>query len=166
MNKLILALSALLLLLTACSEHTNDEKYRSDCPRFASMQISSEVIRVGTPVTFTCVERQAGKLLDRTTYNWTALPAENVNITITQPEGCIYDGANPSCTFAFPQPGTYTITFQGDYKGSGQVNYFETTEMLDDGETTARYSANTSTGTGASRDYLHAVLTRRVVVVY
>ncbi len=150
-------------MVCACSEHTNDSKYRSDCPRFSSFTFSADPVRAGEDVTLTAVQSKAGYLLDKTSYSWEVLPAEGVTCEPIQPEGGIYDGKNPECTLRFPNAGTYTVTLRADYKGSGQVNYFEESATLEDG-TKATYSANTSTGTGASRDYLHATLTRRIYV--
>lgn len=157
-----------LLLLTAalfvgCSEHTHDSKYHSDCPRFSAMTQSTETVKAGQAVTFTCVESRAGKLLNTTFYTWTFTPSDGVASTPSAAEGGLYDGKNPTCTVVFPHAGTYTVTFRGDYAGSGQVEYFEESATLDDG-TTARYTANTASDTSPQRDYLHATLSKRVVV--
>jgi len=164
MKKSLPLILLLLFVWSACSEDTNDPKYRSDCPRFSSFTFSADPVRAGEDVTLTAVQSKAGHLLDKTTYSWEVQPADGVTCEPSQPEGGVYDGKNPECALRFPNAGTYTITFKGDYKGSGQVNYFEESATLEDG-TTARYSANTNTGTGASRDYLHATLTRSVTVV-
>ncbi|MBP3227317.1 MAG: hypothetical protein J6M53_00885 [Bacteroidaceae bacterium] len=163
MKRTILALVLLCALAVACSEHTYDAKYRSDCPRFAALSTSTETVTAGVPVVLTCVEQRAGKLLDRTTYTWTVMPAEGLSIETSVPAEGVYDGVSPTATVTFPAPGNYTVTFRGDYRGSGQVNYFEESETLADG-TTARYSANTGGEGSNHRDYLHAQLTRRIVV--
>ena len=152
------------LLMVSCSEHTNDSKYRSDCPRFAALQSSVDEIHVNEPVIFTAVERSAGKLINLATYTWSVLPAENVSIDATSAENGLYDGKNPTATIIFRAKGTYTLTFRADYAGSGQVNYFDISETLSDGPK-ARYSANTASETSPQRDYLHAVLTRTVRVL-
>lgn len=164
MKRLILPLFLAVAVLCGCSEHTNDSKYRSDCPRFSAMQLSSEEVKAGVPVTITCVESRAGKLLDYTTYDWQVTPAEGVNLEKSAPEGGVYDGKNPTCTVTFPAPGNYTVTFLGLYRGSGQVSYFEENEQTEDG-VTARYSANTGGGGGAHLFYLHATLSKKVHVV-
>lgn len=163
MKRIFLLLFLLAAVFCGCSEHTNDSKYRSDCPRFREMNFSADPVKAGEPVMITCLESRAGKLLNTTIYNWTVLPAEDVSINPGVAENGIYDGKNPICNITFPHAGTYTVTFRADYAGSGQVNYFQENEMLEDG-TMAKYSANTTSETSPQRDYLHAVLTRRVVV--
>ena len=165
MKQFFLHLLFLLLaaVLCGCSEYTNDSKYRSDCPRFGAMTLSADPVRAGVPVTITCVESRAGKLLNTTLYNWTVLPAEGVSTNPSVVEKGLYDGKNPTCTIIFPHTGTYSVIFRADYAGSGQVNYFDESEKLEDG-TKAQYSANTASETSPQRDYLHAVLTRSVVV--
>ena len=163
MKKLLFSLTLITAVLCGCSEHTNDSKYRSNCPRFGEMSFSTEEVIAGKPVTITCMERREGKLLNTTIYNWFVSPAGGVVVEPSAAENGVYDGKNPFCTITFPTPGTYTVTFRADYAGSGQVNYFQESETLQDG-TKATYSANTVSETSPQRDYLHAELTRRVFV--
>lgn len=151
------------LSLSSCTEHTNDPEYRSRSPRFADITTSYPEIVVGGEIVFTAVESRSGHLLDRTKYTWTITPDNVARQHASQPKDGVYDGVNPTDTVVFRQAGTYTVTFQGDYRGSGQVNYFESEEHPTDG-VTAKYSANVHTGTGVNRDYLHAIVTKRFKV--
>ena len=145
-------------LVVSCSEHTNDDKYQSRVPRFSKIVAQESEIKVGETIVFTAVQREAGHLLDRTTYTWTITPQNVSKSKASVPINGVYDGVNPTDTVVFTAPGKYTIVLQADYHGMGNVTYFEDQETLESGGK-AKYSANTYTGTSVSRDYLHATLT-------
>ena len=153
----------LTLLIVSCSEHSDEDKYQSRVPRFSKIVAQNNEILVGETIVFTAVQREQGNLLDRTSYKWTITPENVSKNKASVPINGVYDGINPTDTVVFTTPGRYTVKLQADYHGMGNVTYFEQDETLEGGGK-AKYSANTNTGTGVNRDYLHATLTESFVV--
>lgn len=121
----VLSLSA----LTSCS---NDDEYNSEIPRFSDVEIvsldGSQNISVGKAFVVTPTESKSGKLLDRTKYQWTSTPE---GITHKYATTVVYGtkGSSPSDTIVATTPGTYTLSFRGEYQVSGlNLNYDESQE--------------------------------------
>lgn len=155
---------ALLSMIAACSEHYEDEKYRSLVPYFADIVCSQDEIHVGDKVTFTAVQRTKGRWLDKTEYTWTSTPFGTAQHKASVPDGGIYDGKDPTCETIFTTPGSHRITFKGDYRGSGNVIYMDKSESLPSG-IEARYTANVSTGGSNNLNYLHAEVKKTFTVL-
>ena len=103
MKKRIVYFVAFLItcLVVSCSEHTNDDKYQSRVPRFSKIVAQESEIKVGETIVFTAVQREAGHLLDRTTYTWTITPQNVSKSKASVPINGVYDGVNPTDTVVF-----------------------------------------------------------------
>lgn len=112
------------LTLTACSDNSDDPKYRSTPPEISDMTLKpldgSEELRAGTPIVATVTQSRNGRLLNRTDYDWTA---DEAGITHKFRKDVIYDlqPQNPTDTLVFEAPGTYKLTFSGHYRTSGNA---------------------------------------------
>lgn len=123
MKKTFLALMACMacVMFGSCSEDKDD--YESKLPVFSDIVFDTETITAGDYVTATAVQHKLGKLLDNTTYYW-KLDDPTAHSTLQYNNAVIYphNSTNPSCKFRAPElPGTYTITFSGQYSVSGQA---------------------------------------------
>lgn len=144
----IIQISSLCLLLTSalasCSEHWDDEKYRSLPPEFSDMQFQmldgSSELTSGSPMVATAVQQSTGRLLYKATYSWTCSPDATSQ---AYKEGVIYDqeNYNPTDTLTLPSPGTYKLTFKGRYYTSGNYENRNYSVEIPDG--TATYTTPT-----------------------
>ncbi len=109
------------VFLSACSDDSKD--YESKLPIFSDVVFDTETIYTGSYVTATAVQKKQGKLLNSTTYYW-KLDNQAANETLQWNGTVLYsqNATNPSCKFRAPDvPGTYTLTFRGQYSVSGQA---------------------------------------------
>lgn len=109
------------IMFGSCSEDKDD--YESKLPVFSDITFDTETIIAGDYVTATAIQKKLGKLLDNTTYFW-KIDDQTANSTLQYNNAVIYpnNSTNPACKFRAPElPGTYTITFNGQYSVSGQA---------------------------------------------
>lgn len=126
MNKtltILLAVSS--FLLPSCSEETNNKEYRSEPPMLSDISVTplsgtDGQIHVGQRFVATAEQSKLGRLLNATTYTWTS---NSDNISHSYESSVIYDNDthNPTDTLVANTEGTYTLTFLGKYKASGNT---------------------------------------------
>lgn len=126
MNKTIaFLLAAASTLLISCSEETNSEKYRSEPPMLSDITVkplngNDGQIHAGQRFLATAEQSKLGRLLNATTYTWTS---NSDNISHSYESSVVYDNdtRNPTDTLVANAEGTYTLTFTGKYKASGNT---------------------------------------------
>jgi len=126
MNKtLTFFLGAATSLLVSCSEETNSKEYRSEPPMFSDITITplsgnDGKIHAGQRFLATAEQSKQGRLLNATTYTWSS---NSDNISHSYESSVIYDKNtdNPTDTLVANAAGTYTLTFTGKYKASGNT---------------------------------------------
>lgn len=123
--KAILVLST--TLLCACTNDSNDSKYRSEPPQFSEVTLQSlttgtSTIKAGEKFVVTANQKNKGRLLNKTTYAWSISPS-NEGDSQKYDNVVIYDNnsVNPTDTVVINTPGQYTITFTGTYNASGNT---------------------------------------------
>lgn len=118
------------LALAACSDHSDDEKYSSIPPRFADLTLhnlsdgTTEYAYAGEKFVLTAVQSKLGKLLNRTTYEWTSTSPFSETIHAYKKAllaGYDNERQNPTDTVIIKQPGTYKVTLKARYNNSGNV---------------------------------------------
>ncbi len=130
----VLAFSA----VWGCSDHNDDEKYRSQPPEISDMTVTgldgSSTLRTGDKLLATVVQSTKGRLLYRATYEWSSSPSDGVSLSPNK-KGVVYDNENdnPTDTIVFSTPGTYTITFSGTYNISGGYEHHNKTVDIENG---------------------------------
>lgn len=130
---------ALSLALVACSDDSDNAKYRSLPPEISDMTFKtldgSDQLRAGTPIVATIEQKRNGRLLNRTDYQWTG---NSNNITHKFSKEVIYDlqPQNPTDTLVFETPGTYKLTFSGHYRTSGNAVSTNGSADIPDGKVT------------------------------
>lgn len=132
--KAILALLLVPWTAMSCSDESNDEKYRSEPPRFSDISIrplesgagpiadnGSGNLPVGQRLLVTAHQSAIGRLLYKATYEWTTSPSEDVSHRYSQK--VVYDDmpVDPTDTIIVSAPGTYRINLAAKYYTSGQV---------------------------------------------
>lgn len=130
---------ALLPLLAACSENSDDAAYRSELPRYAditfrNLDTGGSDIHAGETFVAEAVETARGRLLDRTTLTWECEPGEWEH---RYRAGVVYDTSREPLTdtLVAPQtPGRYKLTMTARYNVSGQAQNYNSTVSIDDGK--------------------------------
>lgn len=142
-----LLLPLLALATAGCSENSNDEAYQSALPVVSSLKVEKAsgadgAIHVGDQVKVTAVQGTKGRLLNRTTYTWTAQPLP-ANGTKT----VVYDKENgdPTWTFTATEAGDVTIQFKGEYSASG-ASWKAINRSQREADTTVTYTASALSG--------------------
>lgn len=131
LNYCVIAAIASIVMLSSCSEDSNNSKYASIPPTFSDMIMQSAasgqtLTKVKAGQTFVAIMQQksVGRLLNKTTYSWSITPAvtglvhkQNLSSDV------VYDQQtqNPTDTLILDQPGTYTLTFTASYNASGNT---------------------------------------------
>ncbi len=136
--------------LTACSEHYDDAKYASKPPQFVEMTFQNidnpdGGITAGSRIVVTAVQGQYGRLLNGTTYNWTAEPSDNTTHQFTK--SVVYDNQpqNPTDTIVFSGAGLYDVTLSATYKSSGNNQSYSGTQQFSGGAQLSSTSGVSST---------------------
>lgn len=131
LNYISLTALASVMMLSSCSEDSNNSKYASMPPTFSDMAIQSAatgqaLTQVKAGETFVAVMQQKtiGRLLNKTTYSWSIAPT--VTGLVHKPNlstDVVYDQQtqNPTDTLTIDQPGDYTLTFTASYNASGNT---------------------------------------------
>lgn len=145
-----IGMSVLCLGMAGCSEDSNNEKYRSEPPMFEdftlkSLDTGASEVHAGEKFVITGEQKKLGRLLNTTTYAWTAAPSDGVSQKYQR--SAIYDQEtqNPTDTLIITQPGEYTVTFQARYNASGNTSVwsgsrgYSFTESFADGNGKATY---------------------------
>lgn len=120
----LFAFASVLLIMTACSEDNNNEKYSIEPPMFRDMTIKrldgSSRIHAGEKFVVTMEHQSVGRNLLRGTYKW-KLNEDVVASYHHASSGFVanIENSNPTDTLIIDIPGTYTISFSADYEGSG-----------------------------------------------
>lgn len=123
------------LLATACSENTDDPKYRSELPTYADMEFEvldadRDIIYTGDKVVARIVESKRGRLLGAVKNTWTCTSTE---VEHNAPTGYIYDATRivPTDTFIAPSTaGRYEITLEQTFNVNGQWDNYNSTVQL------------------------------------
>lgn len=113
------------VMSTSCSDdNENKAKYNSAPPTFSNMKVAdletgSTVLKAGNKIVVTLEQSSKGKLLNKTTYNWSLNPDLEGN-SHKYKTSVIYDQEteNPTDTILINTAGTYTITFTAKYNAS------------------------------------------------
>lgn len=125
---------------TACSENSDDPKYRSQLPTYVDMEFEvlnadRDIIYTGDSVVARIVESKRGRLLGSVKNVWTCAP---VDVQHNAPSGYVYDTNRivPTDTFVAPAtPARYEIKLEQTFKINGQPdNYRSTVQMQNGGE--------------------------------
>ena len=118
----------LCLLLTACSEDSDSEKYASRPPVFADIVCTplaegETQIRAGQSFVVTAQQERKGHLLNKSTYQWSDVSGQLSHKYVTS---VIYDNqpANPTDTIKAPTAGSYKLTFKARYNASGNTQWW------------------------------------------
>ncbi len=128
------------VLLGACSDDSKD--YESKLPIFSDVVFDTETIYTDSYVTATAVQKKQGKLLNTAIYFW-KLNDLTANETLQWNSTVLYtqNATNPSCKFRTPDvPGTYILTFQGQYSISGQAGNSSTMGEIPKGTVKYEYT--------------------------
>lgn len=123
------------LLATACSENTDDPKYRSSLPTYADMEFEvldadRDVIYTGDRVVARIVESQRGRLLGMVKNTWTCSSTE---VSHSAPSGYVYDATRivPTDTFIAPSTaGRYQMKLEQTFDINGQWDNYNSTVQL------------------------------------
>ncbi len=120
----LLAVLCALVLFASCSEDTDNPKYQSQPPLISDLTVTvngeqTSTIHVGDKFTVTAVQKQIGRLLYKSKYDWSNDSGFEWEGTTT----AVYDkeSQNPSATFTAKTAGNCKITFTGRYYAGGQV---------------------------------------------
>ena len=141
MKKKVLAVIGCIavILFAGCSEDTSE--YESKLPVFSDVVFDVDNIYTGETVTATAVQYEKGKLLANASYLWKiddSSYSSEVNYSM--------NSNNPTCSFTAPElPGTYTITFKGQYNISGRAGNSSTMSEINKG--TVKYDYTPIKGT-------------------
>ena len=118
----------LCLLLTACSEDSDSEKFASRPPVFADIVCTplaegETQIRAGQSFVVTAQQERKGHLLNKSTYQWSDVSGQLSHKYVTS---VIYDNqpANPTDTIKAPTAGSYKLTFKARYNASGNTSWW------------------------------------------
>lgn len=125
-KKILLPL--LCLFLTACSEDSDSAEYASKPPVFAELTCTpltpgETEVRAGQRFVVTLVQKQKGRLLNTTKYEWSD---KQQMLQHKYVPSVIYDNQsqNPTDTIVAPSAGTYNLTFKGTYNASGNTQWW------------------------------------------
>lgn len=155
------ALVAMLFLpwaVMSCSDDSNDEKYRSEPPRFSDISVrplntteqgsdgDAQELYTGQRLLVTAHQSAIGRLLYKAVYSWTASPSDGVSHLYSQ--NVVYDNnsVDPTDTIIVNNAGTYSISLTAKYYASGQVTSWGAehssgfTESFADGNGSVTYS--------------------------
>lgn len=148
----------------ACSENSDDPKYRSTMPTYTDMvfevlDADREIIYPGDRVVARIVESKRGRLLGTVKNTWTCSDAE---VKHNAPTGYTYDTSRivPTDTFIAPAtPGRYKITLEQTLEVNGQWdNYNSSVALLEQG--TVEYRTLSQLLYGITVEKTFAVRTR------
>lgn len=131
LNYSLLTAFASIVMLSSCSEDSNNSKYASMPPTFYDMSIQSAEtgqtltqVKAGEKFVAIMQQKTVGRLLNKTAYSWGISPT--VTDLVHKPNlstDVVYDQQtqNPTDTLTIDQAGVYTLTFTASYNASGNT---------------------------------------------